>query len=62
VRENGTQEEDMTCQSKAASITCSDAPEMFETAVGTTGRVRIECLAHAVASEDKGRPVKVIRR
>jgi hypothetical protein len=62
VRENGTQEEDMTCQSKATSITCSTAPEMFETAIGTTGRVRIECLTHAVASESRGRTVDVIRR
>lgn len=50
----------MTCQSKAHSITCSTAPEMFRTTVGR--RVRIECLAHAVASESKCRPVEVIRR
>jgi hypothetical protein len=62
VRETDTQEDDMTCQSKAASIICSGAPEMFETTIGATGRVRIECLAHAAASEDKGRRVDVIRR
>jgi hypothetical protein len=60
VRETSTQEATMTCQTKTRRIACSTAPEMFRTTVGD--QTRIECLAHALISESKGRPVEVIRR
>jgi hypothetical protein len=56
----------MTCQSKTrnTSIECSDAPEMFETIKIWGGRKEkvIECLSHAVASEQRGQCSTVIQK
>lgn len=56
----------MNCQSKTrnATIGCSDAPEMFRTEKFWGGRKEsvIECLSHAVASEQRGQATQVIQR
>lgn len=46
------------CKSAAKSVECSDRetdPEMF-----LVNGKRVECLAHAIVSESKGRDVKII--
>lgn len=53
----------MTCELAAKNTTteCSDQPEMFRTTVKQGGRIRIECLNHAIRSEEQGKQVEVIR-
>lgn len=51
------------CQSRNRTIECSNPeidPEMFR--VDDTTDTRIECLAHAVYSEGRGRRAETIRR
>lgn len=50
------------CQSKTTSIECSDRPEHFRTEKFWGGRkeIVVECLAHAMASEQRGQKTDLI--
>lgn len=52
------------CESPELTITCSTEPELFLTEDVWDGRTEeiVECLSHAVASEQRGRATRLILR